>query len=203
MDDLKATYNRIAKDWDKDHRIDTWWIAGTDKFVSFLKKGDAVLDAGCGGGVKSEYLVAKGLQVLGIDFSEAMVGIARERVSSATFSVLDIRDLENLKEKFDGVFAQAVVLHVPKAEVVPVLRQLRSALKPGGYLYVAVKEIRPGRAEEEVVAESDYGYPYSRFFSYFTIEELRRFLGSLQMEIVFDQITKSGSTNWLQIIARK
>ena len=40
--DLKSTYNKIAENWDKDHKKDTWWISGTDKFISLLKPGSLV-----------------------------------------------------------------------------------------------------------------------------------------------------------------
>lgn len=42
--DLKATYNKIAEDWQNDHTTDDWWVSGVDKFISFLEKGDKVLD---------------------------------------------------------------------------------------------------------------------------------------------------------------
>jgi 2-polyprenyl-3-methyl-5-hydroxy-6-metoxy-1,4-benzoquinol methylase len=65
----RETYNRIAEDWVHDHAQDTWWIAGTDTFVSLLPDGARVLDVGCAGGVKAQYLTDKGLHVVGIDNS--------------------------------------------------------------------------------------------------------------------------------------
>jgi len=41
-------------------------------------------------------------------------------------------------------------------------------------LYIAVREKRPGRVEEEIKNESDYRYPYQRFFSYFTLDEIKK-----------------------------
>jgi len=57
--DLKTTYNKIAKDWHKDHHADTWWVLGTDKFLSFLADDASILDVGCGAGHKSEYFIKK------------------------------------------------------------------------------------------------------------------------------------------------
>lgn len=54
--DLKSTYNLIAEDWDRDHLQDDWWIAGTNTFMSFLRPGVHILDAGCAGGIKAEAL---------------------------------------------------------------------------------------------------------------------------------------------------
>ena len=94
--DLKDTYNKIAKDWHKDHQKDEWWVVGTDKFVSLLAENDLVLDVGCGAGTKSKYLIGKGLEVVGIDFSKEMIKIAKKEVPAGRFMVLDLDDIENL-----------------------------------------------------------------------------------------------------------
>lgn len=201
--DLKSTYNKIAKDWMKDHNADTWWVEGTNSFMSFLSPGAVILDVGCGSGVKSDYLIKAGFAVTGIDFSEAMVELARQHVPAGKFFVKDIKQPLALSDQFDGVFAQAVLLHIPKAEVVNVVKNIIEPLKPGGYLYVAVKELKVGRQEEEIVKESDYGYEYERFFSYYTIDELKKYLTDMGMEIMYENITSSGKTGWIQIVARK
>jgi SAM-dependent methyltransferase len=203
MDDLQATYDRIAEDWHRDHQVDSWWVEGTDKFISQIPTGGNVLDVGCGSGVKSKYLAESGLRVTGIDFSAGMIGIAQREVPEAHFQVLDMRDVGSLPGEFDGVFVQAALLHIPKKEVSTVLAGLASKLKQGGYLYVAVKGMRPDGVEEEVVKERDYGYEYERFFSYFSEEELRSALESLGLSIVFAETKPSGRTAWVQLIARK
>ncbi|MEY4731555.1 MAG: hypothetical protein RL681_501 [Candidatus Parcubacteria bacterium] len=202
MDDLRAVYNKIAADWGNDHESDTWWIEGTDKFISLLPSGSGVLDVGCGSGVKSEYIVQKGLTVVGIDFSEEMVKLAAKRVPVGEFLVVDIRDMSKLNRTFDGILAQAVLLHIPKKEVAGVLGGLKEKLKSGGCLYVAVKERRPGKPEEEIVTENDYGYEYSRFFSYFTLDEVKEQLRTAGMSIKYENITTSGRTNWIQVIGQ-
>lgn len=201
--DLKSTYNRIAEDWFKDHHGDTWWVEGTDKFVSFLKPGALVLDVGCGAGVKSRYLLGKGLKVVGVDFSEKMVEIARREVPDATFRAADIKNLSVLAESFDGILAQAVLLHIPKAEAGAVVKGLRDKLEDGGYLYIAVKQKREGWKEEEILKEYDYGYEYERFFSYFTLPEIQKYVSNAGLEMCYENVALSGHTNWIQVICRK
>src|SRR3989344_8338892 len=120
--DLKSTYNRIAKDWMQDHHGDTWWVEGTDKYLSFLDPNASVLDVGCGAGVKSKYITSKGFRVTGIDFSEEMIALAKADVSTASFAVKDIKQSLGFEQEFDGVFAQAVLLHIPKKEVSEVFK---------------------------------------------------------------------------------
>ncbi len=201
--DLKATYNKIAKDWATDHRTDTWWLEGTDTYASFFQPRASILDVGCGSGEKANYLIQRGLDVTGIDFSEEMVALAKERVPGGRFLVRDIHYPLELAGSFDGVFAQAVLLHIPKREVANVLKNIIAPLKQGGYFYAAVKEIRPGGKEEEVMKEHDYGYEYARFFSYFTPEELKRYITDRGFKPVYEKVSTSGKTNWIQVIAQK
>ena len=205
MDDLKTTYNKIAGEWNKDHGNDTWWVEGVDQFVSLLKPGAAVLDLGCGAGVKSKYLSEKGLQVNGIDFAEKMIELARKNVPQAEFSVLDIHDLDNLGKTFDGILAQAVLLHIPKKEIQTIFEIIKRALRPNGYLYVAVKHVNPGEPEEEVRTEHDYGYEYSRFFSYFTVDELKKYFNMAGMTVCYERLNdpEPGKRAWIQVIGQK
>lgn len=200
---MKDTYNRIVEDWHKDHQEDTWWVEGTNTFVSFLKTGDTVLDAGCGAGTKTKYLLEKGLKALGIDFSEGMINIARQEVPKGKFLVMDMREVETLDREFDGIFLQAVLLHIPKKEVRDVLRRLVGKLKQGGYFYLAVKEKKPDGGEEEVKVEEGYGYSYERFFSYFKLEELQQHFTELGLKVVWESVVSSNNTRWIQIIGQK
>ena len=200
--DLKSTYNKIAENWVEDHRDDDWWQAGTDKFLSLLPHGASIIDIGCGGGVKSRYLKAKGFEVTGVDFSEKMIEIAERESVGIKFEVGDIYEIDKYPETFDGVFAQAVLLHIPKSRVIEVFKKLKSKLKPGGLLYVAVKAIPEDGSEEAVKKENDYGYEYERFFSFFTLPELEKYFRDIGLSVVWKTITPSGRTKWLQIVGK-
>lgn len=204
---LKDTYNKIAKEWHRDHQSDDWWQEGTDKFISYLKEGALVLDVGCGGGTKSKYLVSHGMKVVGIDFSEKMIDIARREVPEASFQVLDVHDITTLRENFDGIFMQAVLLHIPKAEAESIVRKAAEKLSAGGHLYIAVKEKSEGGVDEEMKIDDDYGYEYERFFSYFTRDELKTYLKSAGLEVVYEDRKPPSRTarksNWLQVIGKK
>lgn len=204
---LKATYNKIAHSWHIDHQADNWWQVGTDIFAGHLKNGSTVLDVGCGGGTKSRYLLDKGLKVVGIDFSEKLIDIAKKEVPEAQFMVMDIHDIDKLKGKFDGIFMQAVLLHFPKKEVEGILRKAVQKLNAGGYLYVGVKEKIAGGVDEEVKIDNDYGYEYERFFSYFTLDEFKQYFSAVGLEMIFKDVMPPSRTarksNWMQVIGKK
>jgi SAM-dependent methyltransferase len=201
--DLKSTYNKIAEDWFKDHHDDTWWQEGTEKFLAELPAGATILDVGCGAGVKSQYLANKGFRVTGVDFSEKMIEIAKRESPEIHFEVLDVYEIDRYPERFDGIFAQAVLLHIPKGRIREVLAKLKDRINPNGLLYIAVKGMRDDGVEEAMKKEDDYGYEYERFFSFYNLPELENYLEELEMEVVWKTSTTSGRAGWLQIVGRK
>lgn len=201
--DLKETYNRIAKDWDREHRGDDWWIDGTNDFIALVGAGASVLDVGCGNGIKMKYLADHGLKTTGMDFSEKMIELAKRRVPEAACIVHDILDPDTLDGSYDGVYLSAVLLHLPKKEIVRVLRGLARHIDDGGYVYIAVKERRENEPEEEIKVENNLGYEYERFFSYFTVEEMTKYLMLAGLHLTSARLTTSGRRNWIQMIGRK
>lgn len=200
--DLKETYNQIAKDWHEDHGGDDWWFESADRFISYLKPGDTVFDIGCGSGIKAKYFIEKGFSVFGIDFSEEMIAIAKRENPKGKFVVADAGNLEGIQETFPAIFSHAVLIHFPKKNIPEILRSWVEKLESGGYLCLAVKERRPEEKEEMIVQEEDYGYPYERFFSYFSREEVLRYVTDLGLKIVWENLSK-GKRPWIHIICQK
>lgn len=200
---LLETYNLIAKDWHEQSMPDDWWIEGTNSFISLLPKGASVLDVGCAGGVKTQYLVERELNVTGIDFSENMIKIAKERVPQANFLVYDMNAMDSFEGMYDGIYLSAVILHVPKDQIVALLRKIVKHLKDGGYLYIAVKEKREHEPEEEIKVENELGYTYERFFSYFLVDEVIQYLNIAGLHMTTAILTTAGRRNWIQVIGKK
>lgn len=93
-----------------------------------------LLDIGCGPGRDLEKFVQLGHRATGLEGSSQLAAIARANsgcdVLEQSFLALDLPD-----GRFDGVFANAVLFHVPSQELPRVLRQLHATLKPGGVLF--------------------------------------------------------------------
>ena len=83
------------------------------------------------------------------------------------------------------------------------LKKLSMKLQSRGYMYIAVKEKRTEGPDEEIKQELDYGYSYERFFSYYTPHEIKEYLRQIRVPIVFETVTQSGKTNWIQVIGQK
>jgi len=100
--------------------------------------GKHVLDAGCGSGPLAQWLVENGASVVGVDVSEAMLEIARERgLSNATFHVADLgKPLGLLANDSFQMAVSSLVLHYLRDWEVP-LSELHRVLVPGGSLVVS------------------------------------------------------------------
>jgi SAM-dependent methyltransferase len=200
--DLAKTYDRIAEDWHNDHVDDDWWLEETDRLIARLAPGASVLDVGCGSGLKSKYFLDRGFKVIGIDISESLLAIARRLAPGGDYRLLSMEELDQVPETFDLVFAQASLLHIPKREAAAVVAKMAERTKQSGFVYVAVKETKPGQPDESMLKESDYGYEYERFFSYFTQEEIEGYMEAAGLAVI--SAAKSGNkTIWIQVVGQK
>jgi SAM-dependent methyltransferase len=94
------------------------------------------LDLCCGQGNVSEALVNRGCQVVGVDFSPAMLAFARDRVPGATFIEADAQDLPFGDAEFDVVVSNLGVCHIPDQP--RALSEVRRVLRLGGRFAMTV-----------------------------------------------------------------
>jgi SAM-dependent methyltransferase len=130
-----AHYNQRAEDFragtrhhDVRQNIDALLrqIAGAPPFT--------ILDFGCGPGRDLAAFARLGHQVIGLDGAEHFAQMARADSGCEVWQQ-DFLKLELPDERFDGVFANASLFHVPSRALPRVLRQLHATLKAGGVLF--------------------------------------------------------------------
>ncbi len=93
-----------------------------------------ILDLGCGPGRDLRTFRSLGHEAIGLDGSQEFVAMAR-RYAKCEVLHQDFLAMDLPEGRFDGVFANAALFHVPGQELPRVLRQLRQSLKPGGVLF--------------------------------------------------------------------
>jgi len=173
-----------------------------EEFISLILEGGKVLDVGCAGGRDSRVFVDKSFDVTGIDLSETLLGEAKKNVPEATFLKMDAGNLGFPDDSFDAIWANAVVLHIPKNKTAGVLSEFKRVLKPGGKLYVRVKEGRGERLVKDKLSEGN-----ERFFAYFTEYELEELAKKATLNIVklqaFDDELGREKTKWLSLWLEK
>lgn len=108
-----------------------------DDFAEALPAGARILELGCGGGRDAEALLARGFDVDATDGTPAMAAKAAERLGRPV-RVMRFDELSD-ESAFDAVWANASLLHVPRAALADVLALILRALKPGGLHFATYK----------------------------------------------------------------
>lgn len=95
------------------------------------KKGEEILDIGCGTGDLAELIRQKGAVVTGIDNSVEMIEVAKRKYPAINFQAQSITTL-HLDKKFDAAFSNAALHWVLEKE--KAVKQIYNSLKPNGRL---------------------------------------------------------------------
>jgi len=93
-----------------------------------------LLDFGCGPGRDLKTFTALGHRATGLEGSTSLAALARAH-SGCTVLEQNFLKLDLPNSRFDGVFANAALFHVPRQELPRVLLELRAALRPNGVLF--------------------------------------------------------------------
>ena len=116
------------------------WTALFDRYIAAT---DQVIDLGCGSGIFSNYLARQGCIVTGIDGSEAMIALCKQKRTSKTarFAVgtLPLKTLTHLPEQ-DVVIMSSILEYL--SDMTGMLEQARLLLKPNGLLLVSIPNRR-------------------------------------------------------------
>ncbi len=123
-----------------------------------------ILDLGCGPGRDLKALSGLGHVAVGLEGAPQFAAMAREH-SGCEVLEQDFLKLDLPTERFDGVFANASLFHVPSQELPRVLSELRAALKPRGVLFSSNPH---GHGEE--------GWERGRYGVFHDLESWRRYL---------------------------
>jgi SAM-dependent methyltransferase len=167
------------------------------RFAQGLSAGASILDLGCGGGRDLAILCAAGFKAIGLDTSRQLARVAREH-SGCRVVVGDMRNPPFEDGIFDGIWATASLLHLPRDEVSSTLTRLRRLLRPGGHFFASVKS---GTGEHQS--------PDGRWFTYFQPGEWRELLaghGFTEIEIECDDVDRAADAGgadggWIQSFA--
>lgn len=196
---MPTPYDRIAEDWHASRRAFTAQKY-VDVILDRLEPGASVLDLGCGTGEPvARYLAGRGLRVVCVDESAAMLEIARRVVPEAEFVRADMCALEP-DERFNERFAAVVVwdslFHVERARHLSVFRTLSRLLSPGGLLLLSAG----GTAHAGFTSEM-HGQAF--FYSAHDPAETLRLLASAGFEIELCEEDDPSSKGHIAIVARR
>jgi len=171
-------------------------------FIKLLPKNGKVLEIGCAGGRDSKKFSQKGFKVTGIDLVDIFLKEAEKNVPDAKFIKMDLRKLKFPKNYFNAIWANAVLLHIKKKNILKVLKGFYKVLKFGGKLYISVKRGK-GKTYKKDKLSSDE----KRLFVYFFKGEIEEYVKKAGFKIIFSQIFSddAGRKNikWIRLFAEK
>lgn len=106
-----------------------------------------IADIGCGPGHIGRFLFDRGTDVVGVDVSGGMVGVARRRNPDMRFEQADVRSLPFADGELGGAVAFYSLIHLD--DLVPALTELHRVISIGGLLCIAVHEGEGSRHRDE------------------------------------------------------
>ena len=165
-----------------------------DKFMEYLKPGGLILDVGSGPGRDMRALRQRGYRVIGLDRSAGMLQEATKR-GAGPLVMADMRRLPFAKHSFKGVWASASLLHLPKNNLLPALKEANRVLEHG-HLYLALKD---GQGETWLGAEEQE----PRFFAFYHPAEVELALERADFHVLSRRLTPDGAgrgRHWINVI---
>lgn len=193
LEDNKNNWDEIADKFSQTrHHL---WFEFAD-FKDYIKKGDKVLDLGCGNGRLIE-LFDKDIDYLGVDQSQKLIEAAKKRFPSGKFFVADALNLP-FKKKFDVIFSIAFFHHIPSQDLrLKILKDCYSFLAPKGIFICLVWNLfQPRLIWKYNLGKIIFGFknvliPFKikeqkikRYYYAFTKGELKRFFKKTGFKII-------------------
>lgn len=165
------------------------------KFLQRLPDQGKILDFGCGSGRDAKVFLELGYEVEAVDGCRELCETAAE-YTGIVVRQMDFMELD-VREKYDGIWACASVLHLPYEELRAVLAKMAAALKENGVIYVSFKY---GEFE---------GWRNGRYFTDMTEDGVRRLVEETQgmsveeIWVTADVREGRGDERWVNGVGRK
>ncbi|MGB0911683.1 MAG: class I SAM-dependent methyltransferase [Nitrospirales bacterium] len=163
-----------------------------------LPKSGSLLDLGCGPGQDTRYLRRQGFYVYGVDLTWSFLLAAKTRSSRLPVVQADMQCLPFSHQVFDGIWAAASVIHLPKSRAQSLFKKLFTLTKPGGWLAITVMYGR------EVGVLKDQWIP-GRYLAKWFKSELCQTVRAAKWEVVSLERVKNQERKgaWLNLLAKR
>jgi SAM-dependent methyltransferase len=164
---LPSSYDRVADAYERTF-LDELDAKPYDRelLLGFAGTADGTIaDLGCGPGQVGAFLRDTGRQVIGVDLSPAMVGLAAARLDAAV--VADLRALPFADRCLGAVVAFYSFIHVPRDGLAGALDEIVRVLRPGGSFLMSAHEGAGTIEQQEFL-----GQPVPFVATLFTLDEL-------------------------------
>ena len=168
------------------------------EWLRCLPANARLLDLGSGGGQDAGDLAQRGYLVVGLDRTSALLSAGRHRYRSLPLVRADLRDLPFHAMSFDGLWAAASLMHLPKPDARLILTDLCRLVRPGGLFAATVTH----GVKSRLVTD---GWLPGRYVARWRKDELARAVRRagwtiLELKVVANRERKG---RWLNLLAQK
>lgn len=125
-------YNTIASTYTASRMQDSEDVTLLADLIARLAPNARLLDAGCGAGVPVTKSLAQFARVIGVDFSEGQLALARQLVPNAEFLCQDLTALGFPDHSFDAIVSYYAIIHIPRVHHPALYQSFFRLLKPNG-----------------------------------------------------------------------
>ncbi len=158
-----------------------------------------ILDIGIGTGELSKIFYDNGALIYGLDFSEKMIKIAREKMQNGIFILSNLKneipkELRNLE--FDYIISSYTIHHLDSREKIDLIYDLKNVLKKNGKIIIA--DIAFQSSQELEKCKEKYKAVWDEDEVYFIADEIIRKLAERNLSAKYNQISECAGI--LQIV---
>jgi SAM-dependent methyltransferase len=193
---VRESYDRIAAAYLSSRRPDGQDVALLDDLLVRLPARARVLDAGCGAGVPIAQRLAARANVVGVDFAEVQLGLARGHVPTGHWVCADLVALPFAEASFDAVCSYYAVIHIPRDQHAGVLDGFARVLRPGGLALLCL-----GSADLPTWTEQYHDAPM--YWSHFDAETSLSLVEAAGFELVWHREVADGPGSHLFVLAKR
>ncbi len=192
---VKQGYNKAAESYlsQRDQFQNNKYL---DKLIKLLKPQVTILDIGCGAGIPiDKYLIEKGFKIIGIDFSEKQIELAKQNVLDGNFEVKNMMELKMGEYSVDAVVSFYAISHTPREQHWDLFKKINSFLPQGGY-FLGTMGSSDWKGTEEF-------HGVEMWWSHFNAEKNIELIKNAGFEIVFQEIDSTKGERHLIVLAKK
>lgn len=182
-------YNETFETWNKvaslyqDKFMDLDLYNSTYDFIcsSLEKSNSKIFEIGCGPGNISKYLLSKrpDFDIFGVDIAPNMIELAQKNNPNASFAIMDSRNIDEIKTKFDGIICGFCLPYLSNEDSQKLVVDCSNLLNENGLIYISFVEGDPKKSGFQIGSSGDRCY-----FYFHSLENLK----TLLIENEFDDL---------------
>ena len=156
---------------------------GTYDFIcNAITKGNAkLLEIGCGPGNITKYLLSErpDFDIFGIDIAPNMIELAKKNNPKARFAIMDSRQIDKIKTKYDGIVCGFCLPYLSQTDVQKFVADCYNLLNEDGLIYISFVEGNPNKSNFQVSSSGDRVY-----FHYHNLNDVKSQLVENNFEVL-------------------